>query len=219
MSAKDHPSCASIDMLFGEKKYSYINGQGRPEFASIPYGRSTVGRAGCEAIACYNAMLLLGRPLSFEEVRAYFEKLFRRGLGWLAGGILGATPLEIHHFLKNQGIRFIRIRSVRGFKKKASAGKLPPGVLIVSYWNKPIIKCGFHTVAIDCRMLAGSSGQSSRTMAGGSGIGQQMTVYNFSNSSAGPEIITDLSRLMEGNWRFISGSYIPYPADQQSGMR
>ena len=196
-----------------------INGQGRPEFADIPYGRSTVGKAGCEAIACYNAMLLLGRPLPFEEVRAYFEKLFRRGLGWAAGGMLGATPIEMRLFLRKQGIRFIRIRSVRSFKKKAAAGRFPSGILIVSYWNKPIIKCGFHTVAIDCRTMAGGNAADCRTIAGGSGPGQLMTVYNLSDSSTGPEIITDLSQLMEGDRRFISGSYIPYPEDPESGTR
>ena len=172
-----------------------INGQGRLEYADIPYGRSTIGRAGCEAIACYNAMVLLGRPVPFADVKAYFEKLFRRGLGWAAGGILGATPIEIHMFLRKQGVRFTRIRSVRSFNRKNAAGELPPGVLIISYWNKPIIKYGFHTVAVDCRT---------------------MLVYNQYNSSAGPEPITDISRLMEGNWRFIGGSYIPCASGPES---
>ena len=194
----------------------FINGQGRPEFADIPYGRSTVGRAGCEAIACYNAMLLLGRPVPFAEVKAYFEKLFRRGLGWAAGGILGATPIEIHMFLRKQGVRFTRIRSVRSFRRKRAAGKLPPGVLIVSYWNKPIIKCGFHTVAVDCRAMAGGNAANSEMLTSGSEKRPQLKVYNFCNSSTGPESITDLSQLMEGNWRYIGGSYIPYAVNLES---
>ena len=166
-----------------------INGQGRPEYAGIKYGRSTVGRAGCEAIACYNAMILLGRPMPFEEVKAYFERLFSRGLGWMAGGLLGATPIEMRMFLRKQGVRFTRIRSVRSFNRKKAAGELPDGVLIVSYWNKPFFRYGFHTVAVDCRT---------------------MLVYNQYSSSSGPASITDISQLMEGNGRFISGSYIPY---------
>ena len=185
-------------MLYKEENCNFINGQGRPEFADIPYGRSTIGKAGCEAIACYNAMLLLGRPVPFEEVRGYFEKLFRRGLGWAAGGMLGATPIEMRLFLREQGMPFIRMHSVRSFNKKAARGKLPPGVIIVSYWNKPILKYGYHTVAVDCRKAAGCD----QNMP-------QLTVYNRFSDSAGPERIGALSELMNGNWRFISGFYIP----------
>ena len=176
-------------MTNGNQPENFINGQGRAAYANIPYGRSTVGKAGCEAIACYNAMMLLGRPVPFEEVKAFFERLFKRGLGWGFGGILGATPIEIHMFLKSRGVSFTRICSVRAFKKKDAAGELPPGILIVSYWNKPIFKYGFHTVAIDCR-------------------GKKLLVYNRYSNSSSPDPITDLSQLMEGDRRFISSFYI-----------
>ena len=169
----------------------FINGQRRAQFADIPYGRSTVGKAGCEAIACYNAMMLLGRPMPFGDVKAFFERLFRRGMGWGFGGILGASPIEIRLFLKKQGIRYIRIRCVRSFNKKTAGGQLPSGVFIVSYWNKPLLRYGFHTVAIDCSS-------------------DLMYVFNRRNYSAETEPIGDISELMEGNWRFISGFYIPY---------
>ena len=171
----------------------FINGQKRAAYADIPYGRSTVGRAGCEAIACYNAMILLGRPLPFGEVKAYFEKLFRRGLGWGFGGILGASPIEIRLFLRKNRVYFHAVRSIKHFKRMPAS----PGVLIVSYWNKPLLKYGFHTVAIDCRVPE-------------SGGEPQLTVYNRFNHSEGPETITGLSELMEGSRRFIRGFFIPY---------
>ncbi len=174
-------------MTNGQNTEKFINGQGRAEFAKIPYGRSTVGRSGCEAIACYNAMLLLGRPVPFEKVKAYFEWLFRRGLGWLGMGFLGASPLEIRLFLRKDRVRFCTVRSVRHFRRiLAERG----GVLIVSYWNKPLLRQGYHTVAVDCRAAGG------------------LMVYNRFNHSVGPERISDISELMQGNWRFIRGFYI-----------
>ena len=194
-------------MLNGNDPETFINGQKRPEFADIPYGRSTVGRSGCEAIACYNAMLLTGRPVSFTEIRAYFEKLFRRGLGWLGRGFLGASPFEIRLFLRKQGVHFSTVRSVRGFEKMLAAqaagtrrdaqGKTPQGVLIVSYWNRPLLKYGYHTVAVDCRLQAGAAGP-------------ELMVYNRFDYTTGPERIGALSELMHGNWRFIRGFYIPF---------
>ena len=81
--------------MTGRKQENFIFGQALPSYAEMPYGRSTIGKAGCEAIACYNVMVLLGRPMPFSEVKAYFEGLFKRGMGWMAGGMLGATPIEI----------------------------------------------------------------------------------------------------------------------------
>ncbi len=188
--------------MTGRKQENFIFGQALPSYAEMPYGRSTIGKAGCEAIACYNVMVLLGRPMPFSEVKAYFEGLFKHGLGWMAGGMLGATPIEIRMFLRKQGIRFTRIRSVRAFNRKKAAGELPPGVLIVSYWNKPMLKYGFHTVAVDCRSLSENKSADSAPPA--------LYVYNRYGSSLAPSPITDLSQLMEGNGRFISGSYIPY---------
>ena len=190
----------------------FINGQGRAEFAKIPYGRSTVGRSGCEAIACYNAMLLLGRPVPFENVKAYFEWLFRRGLGWLGMGFLGASPLEIRLFLRRNRVQFCTVRSVKHFRRMLAERS---GVLIVSYWNKPLLKYGYHTVAVDCRAGAAcGSGDRAASMAEGSvGCGAKdpagsMMVYNRVNHSAGPERISDISELMQGNWRFIRGFFI-----------
>ena len=196
----------------GQEQAGFINGQGRAEFAKIPYGRSTIGRSGCEAIACYNAMLLLGRPVPFEKVKAYFEWLFRRGLGWLGMGFLGASPLEIRLFLRKNRVRFCTVRSVRHFRRILAGqaaedpeGEVRSGVLIVSYWNKPLLKYGYHTVAVDVSTADitedPASGGTKAPAAG-------MVVYNRYNNSAGPERISDISELMQDNWRFIRGFYL-----------
>ena len=185
-------------------KDNLINGQGRAEYASIAYGKSTIGRSGCAAIACYNAMILSGRSMPFEEVIAYFEGLFKRGLGWLAMGLLGASPLEMRLFLRKYKVPFRTVWSMRGLRKllcsqpeQKPGGKPASGVLILTYWNKPVLKYGYHAVAVDCRC------------SGDAPAGRQFTVYNRYNNSAGPERVADIGSLMEGDRRFIRAFFIP----------
>ena len=193
-------------------KDNLINGQGRAEYASIAYGKSTIGRSGCAAIACYNAMILSGRSMPFEEVIAYFEGLFKRGLGWLASGLLGASPLEMRLFLRKYKVPFRTVWSMRSLRKllcsesvqqagdrseRQPGGKPASGVLILTYWNKPVLKYGYHAVAVDCRCSGDAPAE------------RQFTVYNRYNNSAGPERVSDIGSLMEGDRRFIRAFFIP----------
>lgn len=66
-----------------------INGQGRDPYRGIPFGTSTVGFAGCGAIAVYNAMILSGHhEVTFNSVLNYYSMIFP--IRWL-----GTMPWEI----------------------------------------------------------------------------------------------------------------------------
>ena len=112
-----------------------INGQGRAKYRYLSYGISTVGHAGCEAIAVYNALAIIGYHISFEEIKAFFEELLRGGCGWGLKGAWGVTPLEVwsalcYYHVKNEGGGLFQYDK---FSKPDS-----PTIMIVSFWNKPI---------------------------------------------------------------------------------
>ena len=145
-----------------------INGQGLDPYADIPFGLSTVGDAGCSAIACYNAMWLIGKKPTLRYVLDYFECHFNPR--WF-----GVTPGEIDVFLKDNGIPHSLLMSFN----QATAALKNGGVAIITFWNEtfqddsgnPIavnLFKGAHTVAVTA------------TASGG------IRVYNAYNDSIGP---------------------------------
>ena len=165
--------------------YEPINGQGREPYRYIPYGKSTVGRVGCEAIAVYNTMSLLGRSTSFDEVKAFFEALFRKGLGWGCRGHLGATPVEMRKFFRSRNICFEGTFSLKKLKRHTEEG-----IFILHYWVKPYRR-GIHTVAV---------------RHDGNGC---YTVYNWFNNAETAYLRHDLSDFLPGKRRFIYGMFVP----------
>ena len=65
-----------------------LNGQSREGLGDLSFGFSRVGRAGCESIAVYNALLMLRRPRPLPEIIRDMEK----GGYMRLWGHMGAAP-------------------------------------------------------------------------------------------------------------------------------
>lgn len=108
-----------------------LNGQGRPALSQMRFGFADVGRAGCESIAVYNALRLLGRPRALPEIIRDMEKG-----GYLRfGGYLGATPF-LAGLLRRYGLRCRAVTAGR-LRREAREGALAPGsVFLTAIWNR-----------------------------------------------------------------------------------
>ena len=83
-----------------------INGQNRPQYKDIPFGRSTVGFSGCGAIAIYNVLCERDRDIELDEVINV-----ARNLGCLFFfGFFGIRPVKLKKILSYFDIIFEKIR-------------------------------------------------------------------------------------------------------------
>ena len=163
-----------------------INGQGREPYSSIHYGLSNLRRSGCEVIACFNLMKILGRRgQSLDIIIDYFVEAFCREpmMGNLAFGLFGAHPFLIGDYLGSQNINFSSFDD-RTFIDNNNCY----GVYIVSFWNEDIKHEGYHTVAIRFDNTG-------------------YTIYNKTNGSYLPEKHADIDYI-KGS--FIYGYFIPF---------
>ena len=118
-----------------------LNGQGRPELARLRFGYADVGRAGCESIAVYNALRLLGIPQPLPEIIRDMEKG-----GYLRmGGHLGAAPY-FKPLLRRSGAES-RVVLPGRLQRDADVRSLTPGaVFIMVIWNRRFLpNHGLHT--------------------------------------------------------------------------
>ncbi|MDO4815577.1 MAG: hypothetical protein Q4A83_03100 [Bacillota bacterium] len=118
-----------------------IYNQNSEKYRDVKYGKSTLGKSGCAAIASYNALEMLGMGIPLSQIISDYERQFSRGGGLLAGGRLGALPPDVRRFLKRRGFK-----SKGGFLRRLLRIKAP-GVFIITYWNRPFIR-GAHTIAV-----------------------------------------------------------------------
>ena len=128
----------------------FLNGQGLAPIADLPYGAWRMGRNGCEAIAAYNALLDLGRPLSLPDVAGQLE---RRGL--LFNGFGGTNLGALASFFREHDIPFrVLRRRKRGEFDTAFASA---DCAILSYWTGKTLRRGdkswntLHTVSVHHR--------------------------------------------------------------------
>lgn len=118
-----------------------LNGQGRPELARLRFGYADVGRAGCESIAVYNALRLLGIPQPLPEIIRDMEKG-----GYLRmGGHLGAAPY-FEPLLRRFGARS-RVVAPGRLRREDLAGTDRSGeVYLMVIWNRRwFLHKGLHT--------------------------------------------------------------------------
>lgn len=172
-----------------------INGQELEPYNSMQYGNSTIGYSGCEAIACYNALICLGLEEPFERVMSHFTDRFTSKCltyGWGRGGLWGGTPRDVASFLSQREISYTLICDEGDFTPITY--NHTPGVFIVSYWNElrvlPVLS-GYHTIAIDYN-------------------GTDFTAYNLYPGSPNAYSKTNVSDFLEGTGGLIVGFYIPY---------
>ena len=172
----------------GTGGYKLINGQQLEPYKSMSYGYSSIGYSGCEAIACYNALVVLGRAESFDRVKTFFTERFTSVplSGWRAGGLLGGTPNDVSCFFKSRNITSQASGNLLLLNNMGDS----PGVIIRMYWNKPIYY-GYHTVAIKYD-------------------GSSYLAYNQDVWRKDPVSGISISEYMSNDWRFMYGYYIPY---------
>ena len=120
-----------------------LNGQGRPALARLRFGYADVGRAGCESIAVFNALRLLGRPRELAEIIRDMEKG-----GYLRmGGHLGAAPY-FEPLLRRYGTRSRIVTPARLRREEAEGGGEPGAVYLMIIWNRRLLlHKGLHTFA------------------------------------------------------------------------
>jgi len=172
----------------GQVRNSLINGQNLPQYRNIPYLESNIGYSGCEAIASYNAATMLGMNESFEDVKEFYVKRFLSTplSGWDMYGRWGATPGDIASFLRSKNLSFVGSGNLKCLNEMVNTS----GVLIISYFNKPVFD-GYHTIAIRYDR--------------GHYIGLNHNCNSYAPSSAKSKI----GDFMEGGWRFFYGFFIP----------
>lgn len=110
-------------------------------YAAQPYGRSTMQRAGCEAIAAYNALLALrGQAPTLTALTAWFRRS-----GMVLFGHWGTAPQAVRALLERLGLRCGWCTDSADFERFAAEHE----VLILSYYNDiDDLFSGVHTVCI-----------------------------------------------------------------------
>ena len=118
-----------------------INGQAASEdTSSMRYGRFRMGYNGCEIIAVYNALRLLGIRTTLAEVAREAEEM---GYTWLAG-LFGTRPRAVGRHLEHRGLRTVRAKRQAEAEELAGRG----GVFVFVFWNRKANPFrGIHTVA------------------------------------------------------------------------
>ena len=120
-----------------------LNGQGRESLRDLSFGFSNVGRAGCESIAVYNALRMLGLHRPLPEVIRDMEK----GGYMRLWGHMGAVPW-FQPLLRRYGADS-RTAEPRRLQRQAESGALAPGsVFLFCAWNDRLrFYRGLHTFA------------------------------------------------------------------------
>jgi len=105
-------------------------------------GKADVRHTGCEIIAIYNALKLLGKGLSFAEVthRAQEVNAVTR-FPFVPWGAWGCNPFRLNRAARACGLQAFPLHSLDALQK--------PGVYILSFWNDGCVtaRTGLHTVA------------------------------------------------------------------------
>lgn len=118
-----------------------INGQNTIPYKNKEFGASTIGYAGCEVIATYNALRLIGIHISFDEVKSEYEQMLKQGAGLCLNGRWGLLPWDINKYLSRAGVEY------QGCNLEQMKSITEPGAMIITYWNAPFTT-GIHTIAI-----------------------------------------------------------------------
>ena len=115
-----------------------INGQSLGAVSGMKFGFSTMSLSGCEVIAVYNALVLLGRPRPFVEIARYMER-FR-----VLGGFWGTNFFTLGHCLKHFGMHVKRVRKPHVLEQELLAGK----TCLYVFWVGKIFRSSVHTVVL-----------------------------------------------------------------------
>ena len=102
-------------------------------------GKVDVGTAGCEVIAVYNSLYLLGKECSFARIERDFEiNGALTKVPFVPIGAYGSNPYALKRMIEIHGLNAKRVT------KEELLGN--PGVYIFSYWNYGGLLKGLHTI-------------------------------------------------------------------------
>lgn len=123
-----------------------INGQGLGPVAGLRYGLCRYRAVGCEVIATYNALRLLGVPATLGELGYRYES----GGGTMLLGAWGTNPYAVERVLSELGVPFRRFEEAAALAVELKTRQR--GICILSFWNdrhNPFR--GVHTVTAEFR--------------------------------------------------------------------
>ena len=190
-----NPECETSKM-HGANERGVVNGQGRDPYANIPFGLSSVGKAGCGLFAVHNAIVLHGEDSCLYDVWSYFSSQGE-------SRIFGIMPWEIGSYLTLRGISYDSSSAADIIEKVQSKG-----VAIATFWNNPTTNCriynpetGFIPMSVNIPNVFGGAHTVAITYSDG-----QYYVYNPYNSQSSPSSDPDYINTITAG--FIYGYYI-----------
>ena len=174
---RNYEENSSRDLSALTDEQGMLNGQDREGLGALAFGFSRVGRAGCESVAVYNALLALGRPRPLAEIIRDMEKG-----GYLRlGGHFGAAPY-FKPLMRRYGAQ-TRVVLPGQMQRQADVRTLTEGaVFIATIWNRRFLpNKGLHTF----------------TVVYTPGPGGDWTVYNRFNSDKSARRYAELNDILK----------------------
>lgn len=118
---------------------TYIGTQLSPDVSHLTYGKAnqTVDKVGCGIVAVYNALILCGKSIDFNDLLFSMEALH---MPWMFG-LFGTKPFSLGRVLRKNNIPYKKYITVRRFTQnlpRKCAG-------IVCSWNH-----GFRGIHFYC---------------------------------------------------------------------
>ncbi|MBR0343597.1 MAG: hypothetical protein Q4D71_07650 [Oscillospiraceae bacterium] len=105
----------------------------------LKIGKASVGDCGCEIIAVYNALCLMGKECSFAKVERDFElNGALTKVPFVPIGAYGSNPYALKRMVEMEGLKGKYVR----WKELICT----PGTYIYSYWNDGGLMSGLHTI-------------------------------------------------------------------------
>ena len=115
-----------------------LNAQGLGVLRQYRYGLFSFGWCGCEVIATYNFLQMLGQPRPLCEIA---REIYR--YGHLLLGFFGTNVYVLTYYFRRHGIETRCTRSKAVFLREAAKGKFG----VVSFWTGKVLRSSIHTVA------------------------------------------------------------------------
>lgn len=120
-------------------KNGYINDQNTGVVSKLKFGTTTMDNNGCEVIAAYNALKILGNQKDIRDIAYHFEND-----GQMLKGVFGTNPYANKRYFEKEGYK---VKVVEG--EKITEEELPKAdAYIVSFWNSDDVIDALHTVAM-----------------------------------------------------------------------
>ncbi len=117
-----------------------IYNQCNAKFANLKFNSAKICNVGCETIAIYNIMKLIGK---FQYYPNVISECYMNGLAWNKGHF-GINPKNIYKYFDAHNISYKKTKKFEDWVEKLKEKK--KGIL--SFWNDWHIFGGLHTVMV-----------------------------------------------------------------------